>query len=357
MVTFDAIIIGTGQAGPALAARLAGAGMKVAVVERAKFGGTCVNDGCTPTKTLVASAYAAHMARRAADYGVDIAGSPRMDMKRVKARKDAVVARSSRGVEDWMRGLANAKVYAGHARFTGRRTVRVNGETLEAERIFIDVGGRPRVPPLRGIDEVPYLTNQSIMDVDFVPAHLLVVGGSYIGLELAQVPALRLARDSGRDGSAPRRTRRRGCVTGASARFSRAKGSKSASPPSVSASARRRRRRARARLQRGRTDGAWLASAARRRPRPEHRRPGARGRAGIETDERGYIAVDEALRTTNPRCLGAGRLQRQGRLHPHRLQRLRDRRRQPADGAGRKWTDRIPRLRALHRPAARAASA
>src|SRR5688500_10485072 len=138
---FDALIIGTGQAGPALAARLAGAGMKVAVVEKHKFGGTCVNDGCTPTKAMVASAYAAHLARRAREYGVLLEGSPRVDMRRVKARKDAIVAKSSEGVEKWMEGLKDAKLYRGHARFVDPAKVQVDSQTITAEKIFLDVGG------------------------------------------------------------------------------------------------------------------------------------------------------------------------------------------------------------------------
>ncbi|HYG27494.1 MAG TPA: FAD-containing oxidoreductase [Caulobacteraceae bacterium] len=184
---YDALIIGTGQAGPALAARLAGAGMKVAVIEKAKFGGTCVNDGCTPTKAMVASAYAAHLARRAGDYGVALDSVPRVDMKRVKARKDAIVEKSAKSVEEWMRGLEGATVYRGHARFTGKTTVRVADEELTADKIFLDVGGRPLVPKLEGLNEVPFLTNQSMMTLDFVPEHLLVVGGSYVGLEFAHM--------------------------------------------------------------------------------------------------------------------------------------------------------------------------
>ena len=184
---FDAIIIGTGQAGPALAARLSKAGMKVAVTERKLFGGTCVNTGCIPTKTLVASAYAAHLARRAGEYGVGIAGPITVDMKRVKARKDEISGRSNKGVEDWMRGLANGAVYHGHARFESPRTVSVNGEILEADKIFINVGGRALEPPMPGLDQVPYLTNSSMMAVDFLPEHLIVVGGSYIGLEFGQM--------------------------------------------------------------------------------------------------------------------------------------------------------------------------
>ncbi len=184
---FDAIVIGTGQAGPALAARLSAAGRKVAVVERGKFGGTCVNTGCIPTKTLVASAYAAHLARRGGEYGVDIRGEVRVDMKRVKARKDEISGRSNQGVEQWMDGLANVAVYRGHARFESARTVRVNGEVLEAENIFVNVGGRALVPSMPGLEQVPYLTNSSIMDVDFLPEHLIIVGGSYIGLEFGQM--------------------------------------------------------------------------------------------------------------------------------------------------------------------------
>src|SRR5262245_52020572 len=143
---FDALIIGTGQAGPALAARLDKEGMKVAVVERGKFGGTCVNNGCTPTKALVASAYAAHVARRAAEYGLK-AGTVSVNPKKVKARKDAIVAKSTNGVGKWMKGLKNGKVFKGHARFTGPNTVQVGKEQLEADKIFVDVGGRPLVPP------------------------------------------------------------------------------------------------------------------------------------------------------------------------------------------------------------------
>jgi pyruvate/2-oxoglutarate dehydrogenase complex dihydrolipoamide dehydrogenase (E3) component len=183
---FDAIIVGTGQAGPSLAARFAAAGMTVAIVERHKFGGTCVNTGCIPTKTLVASAYAAHVARRGAEYGFVVNGDVRVDMKRVKARKDEVSGRSKRGVEDWLRGLKNCTVVQGHARFQSSRTVEVNDEVLQADKVFINVGGRASVPAIQGINDAPFLTNSSMMDVDFVPEHLVVVGGSYVGLEFAQ---------------------------------------------------------------------------------------------------------------------------------------------------------------------------
>lgn len=184
---YDAIIIGTGQAGPSLAVRLAGAGMKVAIIERNRFGGTCVNNGCIPTKTLVASARAAHIARRAEEFGVAIDGAVGVDMKKVKARKDEVVRRSNQGVEQWLKGTKNLTVYEGHARFEARRQVRVGAESLEADKIFINVGGRASAPPLPGLDQIKYLNNSSIMEVDFLPEHLIVIGGSYIGLEFAQM--------------------------------------------------------------------------------------------------------------------------------------------------------------------------
>ena len=185
--TYDAIIIGTGQAGPPLARRLAGAGMKVAIIERKLFGGTCVNTGCIPTKTMVASAYAAHMARRAAEFGVETPGSVSVDMKRVKARKDAISGQSRVGVESSLRKLENCSVYQGHARFESPREVSVGSERLTVERIFINVGARAVVPSMRGLDQVPYLTNSSLLDVDFLPGHLIIVGGSYVGLEFAQM--------------------------------------------------------------------------------------------------------------------------------------------------------------------------
>ena len=186
-VSFDAIIIGTGQSGPPLAARWNGAGMKVAVLEEDKFGGTCVNNGCTPTKAMVASAYAAHVARRAGEYGVLVDGSPRVDMKRVKARKDEIVRNSRESVEKWMEGLKGAKVYRGHARFIGKNVVKVGDDELSADRIYIDVGGRPLIPRMPGIDSVPCLTSVTMMELDLVPEHLLVIGGSYVGLEFAQM--------------------------------------------------------------------------------------------------------------------------------------------------------------------------
>ncbi len=184
---FDAIVIGTGQSGPSLAARMTREGMKTAIIERKLFGGTCVNVGCIPTKTLVASARAAHMARRGADFGVAIEGSIAVDMKQVKARKDAVVRQSNEGVTNWLKTMENLTVYEGHGRLESASSVRVNGESIEADRIILNVGARANVPDLPGLDDVDYLTNSSIMDVDFLPEHLVVIGGSYIGLEFAQM--------------------------------------------------------------------------------------------------------------------------------------------------------------------------
>jgi pyruvate/2-oxoglutarate dehydrogenase complex dihydrolipoamide dehydrogenase (E3) component len=184
--SFDAIIIGTGQAGPPLAGRLTAAGMKVAVIERGLFGGTCVNTGCIPTKTMVASAYAAHMARRAAEFGVTM-GPVGVDMKQVKARKDQVSGESNKGVEFWLKNMTNCTVYEGQARFESAREVSVGDSRLTAERIFINVGGRAVVPNIPGLDGVPYLTNSSMMEIDFLPRHLIIVGGSYIGLEFGQM--------------------------------------------------------------------------------------------------------------------------------------------------------------------------
>jgi pyruvate/2-oxoglutarate dehydrogenase complex dihydrolipoamide dehydrogenase (E3) component len=184
---FDAIVIGAGQAGPSLAGRLTASGMKVAVIERDKFGGTCVNTGCMPTKTLVASAYAAHLARRGTDYGVMLDQPVRIDMRKVRSRAATVTANSSGNVEKWLRGMKGCTVFHDQARFEGPKEVRVGAELLSAPRIFINVGGRANVPDLPGVREISYLTNTSIIELERVPEHLVVIGGSYIGLEFAQM--------------------------------------------------------------------------------------------------------------------------------------------------------------------------
>jgi pyruvate/2-oxoglutarate dehydrogenase complex dihydrolipoamide dehydrogenase (E3) component len=187
MAEFDAIVVGAGQAGPSLAGRLSAAGMKVAMIERHLFGGTCVNTGCIPTKTLIASAYVAHSAQRAREFGIEIDGAVRIDMRAVKARKDAISGHVRDGLEQWLRGLANVTVLKGTAQFEDSDCVRVGTERLRAAQIFLNVGARASVPPLPGIEQTRYLTNSSIMEVDALPRHLLIVGGSYVGLEFAQM--------------------------------------------------------------------------------------------------------------------------------------------------------------------------
>ncbi len=183
---FDAIVIGAGQAGPAIAARCSKEGLRTAVIERGPFGGTCVNVGCIPTKTLVASARALHLARRGAEFGFS-AGAIRADMARIKARKDGIVAQSRDGVTKWMHGLDKAQVIVGDAAFSGPLTIQVGERRLRAPRIFLNVGARATRPAIEGIDDVPTLDNRTIMELDEVPEHLVIIGGSYIGLEFAQM--------------------------------------------------------------------------------------------------------------------------------------------------------------------------
>ena len=185
--TFDAIIVGAGQAGPSLAGRLTAAGKTVALVERQLFGGTCVNTGCTPTKTLIASAHVAHQLRRASDFGVRTGGDLSIDMHAVKARMDAVVSNSRNSVEKWLRGMQRCSVYLGHARFESPHEMRIEDSIISAEQIFLNVGGRAIVPDMPGVDRVPYLTNTSMLQLETLPRHLLIVGGSYVGLEFAQM--------------------------------------------------------------------------------------------------------------------------------------------------------------------------
>jgi pyruvate/2-oxoglutarate dehydrogenase complex dihydrolipoamide dehydrogenase (E3) component len=185
---YVAIVIGAGQAGPFLAARFAGAGKSVAIIERDLFGGTCINTGCTPTKTLIASARIAYDARRSHSYGIELpSGSVAVNMPAVQARKRQVVHASQSGLENWIRGLENCTVYKGHARIESARSVSVDGQLLTSEQIFINVGGRPRIPAFPGIDRVPFLTSTTLLDLEELPAHLLIVGGSYVGLEFAQM--------------------------------------------------------------------------------------------------------------------------------------------------------------------------
>ena len=186
MQAFDAIIVGAGQAGPALAGRLTEAGQTVCLVERKRFGGTCVNTGCMPTKTLVASAYAAHLARRSEEFGV-VTGPVSIDFARVMARKDAVVDTASGNVRKWLDGMKGCTVLEGHARFLSPTEMAVGGERITAPKIFLNVGGRAAIPDMPGIHDVPVLTNTTILELTDLPGHLVVVGGSYIGLEFAQM--------------------------------------------------------------------------------------------------------------------------------------------------------------------------
>jgi pyruvate/2-oxoglutarate dehydrogenase complex dihydrolipoamide dehydrogenase (E3) component len=183
---FDAIIVGAGQAGPPLAGRLTEAGQTVAVIERKLVGGTCVNTGCIPTKTLVASAHAAHLSRRGAEYGVGT-GEITVDMAKVKARKDKIMLDDRSGVESWLEGMKGCTLIRGHARFEGPHTISVDGRVLEADSIFLNVGGRAVAPDMPGLAEIDYMTNVGILELDTVPEHLVVIGGSYIALEFAQM--------------------------------------------------------------------------------------------------------------------------------------------------------------------------
>jgi len=297
---YDAIVIGTGQAGPSLARRLAGAGMSVAIVERGLFGGTCVNTGCIPTKTMVASAYAAHLAFRSADFGVDLPGPPAVDMKRVRARKDAIVNDNRGGVASSLRGTSGVTVVQGHARFESSREVRVDDRVLTAERIFVNVGGRAVVPSIPGLDRVPFLTNSSMMGVDFVPPHLVIVGGSYVGLEFGQMyrrfgsavtiveasPRLIAREDPDisdairdileREGIAVRTGAT--CITAEKTSSGVRLGVDCADgAPAI--------------------EGSHLLVAVGRRPNTDDL---GLGKAGVETDARGYILVDDELRTNVP---------------------------------------------------------
>lgn len=294
---YDAIIIGTGQAGPSLAVRLANAGRQVAIIERKRFGGTCVNTGCIPTKTLVASAYAAHLAARAADYGVIIDGSVSVDMKRVKARKDLVAGTASDNIAAWLKGTPNVTVIEGHARFDSATSVRVNGAPLHAEQIFVNVGGRALVPAMPGVHDVPYLTNSSMMDVDLLPEHLIVVGGSYIGLEFGQMyrrfgsrvtivekmPRIIAREDPDVSQAVTDILRNEGVIieTGAECMVLEKRGRQVAVKLDCDGEMRE-------------VAGSHLLLAVGRVPNTDDLGLAA---AGVATDERGFITVDDALRT------------------------------------------------------------
>lgn len=295
--TFDAIVVGAGQAGPPLAARLAAAGQRVAFIERDLFGGTCVNTGCTPTKTYVASAKAAHMARRAADFGVTVGGEVRVDLRAVKARKDAVVAQSRAGVEAWLRGMPGCEVIEGHARFVAPDTLRVGVREVSAPRVFLDVGGRAATPPIPGIEGVRALTNTTILELEDLPRHLLVIGGGYIALEFAQIFARFGSRVTVVEHSARLAQREDEDVSAAIQGFLEAEGI------AVHLGARGIRvAPAGDGIALGMDGhapivGSHLLVAAGRRPNTDDL---GLDRAGVATDARGFIVVDDTLQTSVP---------------------------------------------------------
>lgn len=293
--SFDAIIIGAGQAGPPLAARLTAAGQSVALIERKLVGGTCVNTGCIPTKTLVASAFAAHLARRSAEYGVGT-GEVSVDMAKVKARKDRIMLDDRNGVESWLEGMDGCTFLRGHARFEDPHTVRVNDHVLTADRIYLNVGGRAVAPDFPGLSDIDYLTNVGILELDTVPEHLVIVGGSYIALEFAQmyrrfgarVTVLergpRLAAREDEDVSAAIRDILEAegidiVVDARDIRFTK-RDSGFDVAPSVGADP---------------ITGSHLLVAVGRRPNTDDLGLEA---AGVQTDERGNIVVDDQLRTS-----------------------------------------------------------
>ena len=296
--TYDAIVIGTGQAGPSLAARLAQSGRKTAVLERLRFGGTCVNVGCIPTKSLVASARAIHMARRGDEFGFTTGGEVQVNMPRVKARKDDIVRQSSQGVEDWMRNTANITVYDGHGRFTSANTVSVNGDVLQAGQIFINVGARANVPDFSDGQPVPILTNTGILELDALPDHLLVVGGSYIGLEFAQMYRRFGSRVTVIESDRPSRTKTTTCRQQSARcwkrrvqfRLSATCIGLRTSPTGVSASVD---------CTHGApsVDGSHVLVAVGRRPNTDDLGLDA---AGIAVDAKGFITVDDQCRTNVP---------------------------------------------------------
>ncbi|KMO82363.1 mercuric reductase [Mycolicibacterium chubuense] len=291
---FDAIIVGAGQAGPPLAGRLTEAGQTVAVIERKLVGGTCVNSGCIPTKTLVASAHAAHIARRGADFGIGT-GTVTVDMAAVKARKDRISTGDREGVESWIEGMPGCTLIRGHARFEGPHTLRVDDQVLEADRIFLNVGGRAVAPDLPGLADIDYLTNVGILDLDVVPEHLVIIGGSYIALEFAQMyrrfgaevtviekgPRLTSREDEDVSASIKEILEAEGIhvVVGADAMSFAKQDSGFTVTPRDGAEP---------------ISGSHLLVAVGRQPNTDDLGLEA---AGVETDKRGYIVVDDQLRT------------------------------------------------------------
>ena len=290
---FDAIIVGAGQAGPPLAGRLTAAGQTVAVIERKLVGGTCVNTGCIPTKTLVASAHAAHLSRRGAEYGVGT-GEVTVDMAKVKARKDKIMLDDRSGVESWLEGMTGCTLIRGHARFEGPHTISVDGRVLEADRIFLNVGGRA-VADIPGLSDVDYMTNVGVLELDTVPEHLVVVGGSYIGLEFAQMYR-RFGADVTVVERGPRLAGREDPdVSNAIREILENEGITVICDAECIGVAREGNGvSVRSRADVPNVVGSHLLMAVGRRPNTDDLGLDA---AGVETDARGYIVVDDQLRT------------------------------------------------------------
>ena len=305
MKRFDAIIIGAGQAGPSLAGRLTAAGKTVALIERKHVGGTCVNTGCMPTKAMVASAYAAHLARRGADYGV-MTGEVSIDFARVMARKDKVRFDARKGNEDWLAGMQGLTLIRGHARFESPTEIRVGAELLSAGQVFLNVGGRAVVPDFPGIGDVPHLDNVSMMELAEVPEHLVIIGGSYIGLEFAQMfrrfgskvtvveKGPRLIAREDEDVSAAVRDilEREGIAIRTGAECIRFFKSGEGVGVAVDCTA-------------GAPEiqGSHILLATGRRPNTDDL---GLDKAGVATDRRGYITVDERLETSVPGIFAMG---------------------------------------------------
>ncbi|CAN5292753.1 FAD-containing oxidoreductase [soil metagenome] len=349
--SFDAIVIGSGQSGPFLAARLAASGLKTALIERAHIGGTCVNNGCIPTKTLIASARAAHVARRAGDFGVSIGAGPvSVDMRAVKARKDAVVAESVTGLTGWLSSMDKLTLIHGHARFTAAHRVQVGDRELEAPRIFIDTGGRATVPDWPGIAEVPYFTNASMMHVDFLPEHLVIVGGSYIGLEFAQMyrrfgsrvsvieagPRLIGREDAEVSAEVRAILEREGIEVHVGAAKLAMRPVRKRSPNGVAVSVSVAFDVAGAAQV---VNGSHLLVATGRRPNTDDLGLEA---AGIATDGRGYIVVDDELQTTVPGVWAMGDVNGKGAFTHTSYNDFEIVAANLLDGGSRRVSDRIP---------------
>ena len=339
---YDAIIIGAGQAGPPLAKRLSDRGQSVAVIERHLFGGTCVNTGCIPTKAMVASAYVAHLARRGLDYGVLINGDVRADMKIIKARKDRMSERSRTGIEKMLRSLPRCDVYTGHARFRTAHEVAIGNQSISADRIFINVGARAVVPPMPGLDQVPFLTNSSVMNLDVVPPHFVIVGGSYVGLEFGQMfrrfgsevtiieMASRLVQREDSDISIAIRDVLigEGITLRLNARCIRISGQADAITVHVDCDEGR-----------ASIDGTHLLLAVGRQPNTDDLGLEA---AGVDCDERGYITVNDRLETNVPGIWALGECNGHGAFTHTAYNDFEIVASNLLDGGDRKISDRIP---------------